>query len=85
MIYGRIGEKEDLQIIGIVDASYKSDEKSVGGMIIMIADSKMKVASPILWKAKQIERVCHSSKYAETLAMSKLLDEVVYLAKQVEI
>ena len=26
--YGRIGEKEDLQLIGIVDASYKSDEVS---------------------------------------------------------
>ena len=72
-------------MIGIVDASYKSDEKSIGGMLIMIADDKMTKASPIMWKSKQIERVCHSSKDAETLAMSKLLDEVVYIARQVEI
>merc|ERR1711954_473007 len=46
---------------------------------------RMTVASPVMWKSKQIERVCHSSKDAETLAMSKLLDEVIYIAKQVEI
>ena len=51
----------------------------------MIVDERMKVASPIMWKSKQIERVCHSSKDAETLAMSKLLDEVTYIARQVEI
>ena len=69
-----------MQVIGVVDASYKSDEKSVGGMLIMIAD-----ASPIMWKSKQIERVCHSSKDAETLAMTKLIDEVVYKVWQLEI
>ena len=47
----------------------------------MIADDKMTAASPIMWKSKQIERVCHSSKDAETLAMSKLLDEVVYIVR----
>ena len=51
----------------------------------MIADERMTVASPIMWKSKQIERVCHCSKDAETLAMSKLLDEVIYIARQVEI
>ena len=85
VVYGRIGDKEKLQVIGVVDASYKSDEKSIGGMLVMIADERMTVASPIMWKSKQIERVCHSSKDAETLAMSKLLDEVIYIARQVEI
>ena len=84
-MYSRVGEKEKLQIIGIVDTSYKSDEKSVGGLLKIIADDKLKRASPIMWKSKQIERVCHSSKDAETLAMSKLLDEAVYTARQVEI
>ena len=40
VIYGRVGDKEKLQLIGIVDASYKSDEKSIGGMVIMIAVRK---------------------------------------------
>ena len=38
-----------------------------------------------MWKSKQIERVCYSSKDAETLAMTKLIDELVYIARQVEI
>ena len=75
---------EKLQLIGIVDASYKSDEKSVGGMLLMIADEHMTKASQVMWKSKQIDRVCHSSKDAETLALSKMLDEVTYLARQIE-
>ena len=85
VVYGKIGEKEKLQIIGIVDASYRSDEKSIGGMLITIVDEKMERASPIMWKSKQINRVCHSSKDVETLSLSKLLDEAVYIAKQLEI
>ena len=85
MIYGRVGDKEDMQVIGMVDASYKSDEKSIGGMLIVIANGNMTRASPIMWKSKQIERVCHSSKDAETLAMNKLIDELVYIARQIEI
>ena len=51
----------------------------------MIANKNLTKASPIMWKSKQIERVCHSSKYAETLAMDKLIDELVYIARQGEI
>ena len=31
VVYGRVRDKENVQLIGIVDASYKSDEKSIGG------------------------------------------------------
>ena len=55
--YGRLGSKEKLQLVGIVDALYKADEKSVGGMIIMIGNEDLTRASPILWKSKQIESV----------------------------
>jgi len=85
IIYGRIGDKETLQVTGIVDASYKSDEKSIGGMMIVLADEKMTKASPLMWKAKQIDMVCHSSKDAETLAMTKMIDELVYMSRHVEI
>ena len=37
VVYDRIGDKETLQVIGVVDASYKSDEKLMGGMLVMIA------------------------------------------------
>ena len=85
IVYGRIGDRETLQVIGIVDASYKSDEKIIGGMMIVLADEKMTKASPLMWKAKQIDRVCHSSKDAETLAMTKMIDELVYMSRHVEI
>merc|ERR1711942_418147 len=84
VVYTKVGEKENLQIIGIVDASYKTDDKAIGGMMMMIANKEMTKASPVMWKAKQIERVCHSSKDAETLALSKILDEITYLARQIE-
>ena len=85
VVYGRVGDKENMQVIGMVDASYKSDEKSIGGMLIVLANENMTRASPIMWKSKQIERVCHSSKDAETLAMNKLIDELVYIARQIKI
>ena len=85
IIYGKIGDRETLQVVGIVDASYKSDEKSIGGMMIVLTNENMTKASPLMWKAKQIDRVCHSSKDAETLAMTKMIDELVYMSRHVEI
>merc|ERR1712177_55452 len=85
IIYRKIGDREALQVVGIVYASYKSDDKSIGGMMIILTNENMTKASPLMWKAKQIDRVCHSSKDAETLAMTKMSDELVYMARHVEI
>ena len=82
VVYGKVGEKEKLQLIGILDELYKSD---VGGILILMANEHMDNASPVMWKLKQIDRVCHSSKDVETLALSKLIDEAVYIGKRVEI
>merc|ERR1711955_38878 len=70
VIYGKIGERETLP---------------VGGMMIVLANEDLTKASPLMWKAKQIDRVCHSSKDAETLAMTKMIDELVYMSRHVEI
>merc|ERR1712115_658549 len=85
IFYRKLGNREDLQIIGIVDASYKSDNPSIAGMIIALTNQDMTKASPLMWKAKQIVRVCHSSKDAETLSMTKIIDELTYMARHVEI
>merc|ERR1712126_613739 len=85
VIYGKIGGRETLQVVEIVDASYKCDEKSIGGMMIVLANENMTKASPLMWKAKQIDRVCRSSKDAEMLAMTKMIDELVYMSRHVEI
>merc|ERR1712121_259317 len=85
VIYGKIGERESLQVVGIVDSLFKNDDKSVGGMMIVLANEDLTKASPLMWKAKQIDRVCHSSKDAETLGMTKMIDELVYMSRHVEI
>ena len=53
--YKRIGSKEDLMIVGIGDATFKTDDKAVGGVFLFLTNSAMDRASPIYWKAKQIE------------------------------
>ena len=44
----------------------------------------MKNVLPIFWKLKNIQKVCHSSKEAETKNILKLVDESLYQAKMVE-
>ena len=36
------------------------------------------------WKVKQIDRVCHSSKDAETLNLLTIVEDSVYAASQME-
>ena len=47
--YEHVGEKDDLMIVGIVNASLKSGYKAVGGVMLFLTNS------PVYWKAKQIE------------------------------
>ena len=54
-------------IIGIGDASFKSDDKAVGGVLLFLANEEMTRAVPIYWKSKTISRVCYSSKDTETI------------------
>ena len=86
MLYSSIADRnEDIEVIGVGDASYKWDDKSVGGCFIMIANKKTKKAVPVYWKSKQISRTVHSSKDAETLNLAKLVDDSVFVARQLEI
>ena len=39
--YGHLGDKEDLIIIGLGDASYKQDNNAVGGVILLLANSSL--------------------------------------------
>ena len=36
------------------------------------------------WKTKQIQKFAHSSKHAETLNVSKSVDDAVYISRQVD-
>ena len=82
--FSRIGPKDDLIIVGIGDASFKLDDKAVGGVLLFLSNSSMTRAAPIYWKSKTISRVCYSSKDAETINITKMMDDAVYAARQVE-
>ena len=85
MIYFRkIGSKEDLQIVGFGGASYESDEKAIGGVILLLVNLDFTRASPIYGSSIQIERVCPSSKDAEMLNLSKLVEDAFFAARQFE-
>lgn len=71
--YRYIGKKEELKIIVIGDASFKTDEKAIGGIILLLAHKDLTKACPIHWKSKGIERVCQSSKEVEILILNKLV------------
>ena len=81
----RIGPKEDLIVIRIGDASFKSEEKAVGGVLLFLSNSAMKKAVPIYWKSKTINRVCYSSKDAETINVARMVEDTIFAARQVEI
>ena len=59
-----VDSKEDLEVIGVGDASYKWDDKSVGGNIVLLSNKTSKQMMPVFWKSKQIARSVHSSKDA---------------------
>lgn len=84
MFYTRISNKDNLDIIGIGGASYRYDENPIGGDLIFIKEANSSMASLVYWKTQQIQKVAHSSKDAETLNVSKLVDDAVYISRQVE-
>ena len=84
MKYEHIGDKDNLMIVGIGNTSLKTGDKAVGGVILFLTNSLMTRASPIYWKVKQIDRVCHSSKDAETLNLLTMAEDSVYAANQLE-
>ena len=47
MVFKRIGRKEDLCVIGVCDASYHYDDRSVAGEIIMQGNKSNERAAPI--------------------------------------
>ena len=47
MKFTRIGPKEDLMIVGVGDASFKSDAKAVGRVMLFLTKSSMTKASPL--------------------------------------
>ena len=68
--FSKIAPKESLMVVGIGDASFKSDDKAIRGVLLFQANEDMTRAAPIYWKSKTMARVCYSSKDAETINIS---------------
>jgi hypothetical protein len=82
--YNKIGKKEDLIVYGLTDASYKPDERSISGQLVALGNKNNHKVSPLFWKSKQIDRVCHSTKSAETRSMLNLTDTATFTASQMK-
>ena len=83
VMFKKLGAKEDLCIAGVCDASYKNDDRSVAGEIIMLANEKTMDVSPIYWKSGVIKRVCMSPKAAETRALMTKVDDGTNQARHI--
>ena len=46
----KIGNKEDLIVSGIGDASYNLTEKAIGGNVIFLRNEKNENVLPLFWK-----------------------------------
>ena len=91
-VYGRenkvvlkpVGKREYLVVRSVSDAAFYMETPSILGEIVMLANKKNDVVSPLFWKSKQITRVCKSSKDAETRAGGKCVEDSVYMAQRIE-
>ena len=45
--FSKIAPKEKLMVVGIGDASFKSDDKAIGGVLLFLANKEMTRAAPI--------------------------------------
>ena len=54
VFYGRVGDREELQIVSIGDALFKTDEKAIGGVILLLVSKDFERASPIHQKSKLV-------------------------------
>ena len=63
-MFTKIGNKDELSVIGVSDASYHHDDRSVAGELIMLGNQKTGKAAPIYWRSGEIRNVFVSPKAA---------------------
>ena len=82
VLFTKIGKKDELSVMGISDASYHHDDRSVAGKLIILGNWKKGRAAPICWRSGVIRMVCVSPKAVETRSLLRLVDDGVHMAKQ---
>ena len=84
-MFWKIGEKQELCVSGISDASYHQEGNAVSGEMILLGNKKNVAASPLYWKAGVIRKVCLSPKAAETRSLIKVVDDTLCLSRQISL
>ena len=79
VVFTKIGEKEELCVMGVRDASYHHHDRSVAREMIMLGNQRTGKAAPMYWRSGVIRKVCVSPKAAETRALLRLMDDSVHM------
>lgn len=77
VIFKKVGNKEDLQILGVSDGAYSSSVRPKAGFLIMLSNKNNCNVSPLTWKSKTIQQVCKCSKDSETRALAMNTDRSI--------
>ena len=79
VLFTKIGKKDEFTVMGVSDASYHHDDRSMAGELIMLGNKKTGKAAPRYWRPGVISKVCVSPKTAETRLLLRLMDDGVHL------
>ena len=74
--YSKIEDKDNLIMIGVGDASFKVDEKAVGGVILLLSNTAMTRAVPIYWMSKYI--AYFSIQFPKEIAFTEIILTAVH-------
>ena len=85
IVFRRIGNKDDICVERVSDASYNQEGHSMAGELILLGNKYTNCATPIYWKSRVIRKIYTSPKAAETRAVMKIVDDSTNIAKQMEI
>ena len=87
LIFKSIPNFEDgVKLLTYSDASFGnlSNSGSQCGYLILITDREEKVKNPVTWKSVKLDRVCHSTLAAESLALLKAVDHTIFIQKTIK-
>ena len=70
--------------MGIGNSSYKSDRRSISGVMFVLMVKALTLVSSLCWQSKHIEKVPHLSKDTDMLNFMKMVDDLVNIAHQLE-
>ncbi len=58
VVFTKIGEKEELCVMGVSDELYNHDDRSVAGEMVMLGNQRTGKAAPIYLRSGVIRKVC---------------------------